>query len=164
MEDPQFESGIPDKPECFDTFASEEWDRITGDLNGQRVFTKNDLGILVAICFAYEQLRETHAILKALGRSYTVEDMGGNTHYKARPECVRFETAQKEYRSLLAEIGFSPCRSMAKRTNCEISIGPSSAPCRERPECIITISSRTHQANRGSTWRRWRNCIDASRW
>lgn len=107
-DEPQFESGIPAKPEWFDTYASEEWDRITGNLNGQRVFTKNDLGILVALCLAYEQLRETHAILKQLGRSYTVEDMGGNTHYKARPECVRFETAQKEYRTLLAEIGFSP--------------------------------------------------------
>ena len=82
----------------------------------------------MAICIAYEQLRETHAILKALGRSYTVEDMCGNTHYQARPECVRFETAQKEYRSLLVEIRFSPCRSMTKRTNCEISIGASSSP------------------------------------
>jgi P27 family predicted phage terminase small subunit len=53
-------------------------------------------------------MRETLAIIKELGRSYTVEDMGGNTHYKARPECVRFETAQKEYRTLLSEIGFSP--------------------------------------------------------
>jgi len=40
MREPQFESGIPDKPEWFDTYASEEWDRITGNLNGQRVFTK----------------------------------------------------------------------------------------------------------------------------
>lgn len=107
-EEPQFESGMPDKPDWFDTYASEEWDRLTTNLNGQRVFTKNDLGILVSICIAYEQLRETLAIIKAVGRSYTVEDMGGNTHYKARPECVRFETAQKEYRTLLAEIGFSP--------------------------------------------------------
>ena len=107
-EEPQFESGIPDKPEWFGIYASEEWDRTIGNLNGQRVFTKNDLGILVSICLAYEQLRETLAIIKALGRSYTVEDMGGNTHYKARPECVRFETAQKEYRTLLAEIGFTP--------------------------------------------------------
>ena len=36
---PQFESGIPDKPEWFDTHASEEWDRITGNINGQRVST-----------------------------------------------------------------------------------------------------------------------------
>ena len=48
------------------------------------------------------------AIIKKLGRSYVVEDMGGNKHYKAMPECVRFETAQKEYCTLLAEIGFSP--------------------------------------------------------
>ena len=108
MQEPQYESGIPDKPEWLDRYASEEWDRLTSDLNGQRVFTKNDLGILVSICIAYEQLRETLAIIKKLGRSYTVEDMGGNTHFKARPECVRFETAQKEYRTLLAEIGFSP--------------------------------------------------------
>lgn len=108
MQEPQFESGIPEKPEWFDTYASEEWDRLTGNLNGQRLFTKNDLGILVSICLAYEQMLETHAILKVLGRCYTVEDMGGNKHYKARPECVRFETAQREYRTLLAEIGFSP--------------------------------------------------------
>lgn len=62
----------------------------------------------MSICVAYEQFRECLGIIKELGRSYTVEDMGGNTHYKARPECVRFETAQKEYRTLLAEIGFSP--------------------------------------------------------
>lgn len=106
---------IPDKPEGFDTQASEKWDRITGDLHGQRIFTKKDLGILVSICIAYEQLRETLAIVKTLGRSYTVEDMGGNKHYKARPECVRFETAQKEYRTLLAEIGFtSSSRSKIK--------------------------------------------------
>lgn len=97
MQEPQFESGIPRKPEWFDTYASEEWDRFTSDLNGQRVLPKNDLGILVSICVAYEQLRETRAIIKTLGRSYTVEDMGGNTHYKARPECGRFETAQMEY-------------------------------------------------------------------
>ena len=108
MQEPQLQSGIPDKPDWFDTYASEEWDRITSNLNGQRIFTKNDLGILVSICIAYEQLRETLAIIKELGRSYVVEDMGGNTHYKARPECVRFETAQKEYRTLLAEIGFTP--------------------------------------------------------
>ncbi len=78
------------------------------ELNGQRVFTNNDLGIIVSICLAYEQLRETLAIIKEVGRSYTVEDMDGNTHYKARPECVPFETAQKEYRTLLAEIGFTP--------------------------------------------------------
>lgn len=108
MQEPQFESGIPDKPEWFDTYASEEWDRITGNLNGQRVFTKNDLGIIMALCLAYEQMRECLAIIKALGRSYTVQDMGGNTHYKARPECVRYETAQKEYRTLLSEIGFTP--------------------------------------------------------
>ena len=108
MREPQFEVGLPPKPEWFDTYASEEWDRITGNLNGQRVFTKNDLGILVSICIAYEQLRETLVIIKELGRSYTVEDMGGNKHFKARPECVRFETAQKEYRTLLSEIGFSP--------------------------------------------------------
>lgn len=106
--EPQYESGIPDKPKWFHIYASEEWDRLTGNLNGQRVFTKNDLGILVSVCVAYEQMRETLAIIKALGRSYTVEDMGGNTHYKARPECVRFETAQKEYRTLLSEIGFTP--------------------------------------------------------
>lgn len=108
MQEPQFESGIPDKPEWFDTYASEEWDRITGNLNGQRVFTTNDLGIIMALCLAYEQMRECLAIIKALGRSYTVQDMGGNTHYKARPECVRYETAQKEYRTLLSEIGFTP--------------------------------------------------------
>ena len=108
MQEPQYVAGIPDKPEWFDVYASEEWDRLVGDLSGQRIFTKNDLGILVSICLAYEQMRECLAIIKALGRSYTVEDMGGNTHYKARPECVRFETAQKEYRTLLAEIGFSP--------------------------------------------------------
>ncbi|MEO7858986.1 MAG: phage terminase small subunit P27 family [Nitrospirales bacterium] len=108
MQEPQFESGIPAKPTWFDLYASEEWDRLVGNLNGQRVFTKNDLGILVSICVAYEQFRECLAIIKQLGRSYTVEDMGGNKHYKARPECVRFETAQKEYRTLLAEIGFSP--------------------------------------------------------
>ncbi|MEO7860588.1 MAG: phage terminase small subunit P27 family [Nitrospirales bacterium] len=106
--EPQFEAGLPPKPEWFDTYASEEWDRITGNLNGQHIFTKNDLGILVSVCLAYEQLRETLAIIKELGRSYSVEDMGGNKHYKARPECVRFETAQKEYRTLLSEIGFSP--------------------------------------------------------
>ena len=108
MQEPQFESGIPNKPKWFDTYASEEWDRLTSDLNGQRVFTKKDLGILVSVCIVYEQMRETLSIIKKLGRSYTVEDMGGNKHYKARPECVRFETAQKEYRTLLAEIGFSP--------------------------------------------------------
>ena len=108
MQEPQFEAGIPPKPEWLGVYASEEWDRITGSLNGQRVFTKNDVGVLTLVCIAYEQLRETHAIIKQLGRSYTVEDMGGNTHYKARPECVRFETAQKEYRALLSEIGFSP--------------------------------------------------------
>ena len=106
--EPQFESGIPEKPAWFDVYASEEWDRLTSNLNGQRVFTKNDLGILVSVCLAYEALRETHAIIKTLGRSYVVEDLGGQKHFKARPECIRFETAQKEYRTLLAEIGFSP--------------------------------------------------------
>jgi P27 family predicted phage terminase small subunit len=108
MDEPQYESGIPDKPEWFDTYASEEWDRLTSHLNGQRVFTKNDLGVLVAICLAYEQMRETHAIIKELGRAYVIEDMGGNKHHKTRPECMRFETALREYRTLLAEIGFSP--------------------------------------------------------
>ena len=108
MQEPEFQAGIPDKPQWLDVYASEEWDRLVGNLNGQRVFTKNDLGILVSICLAYEQMRETLAIIKQLGRSYTVEDLGGNTHYKARPECVRYETAQKEYRTLLAEIGFTP--------------------------------------------------------
>ncbi len=114
-QEPEYEAGIPDKPKWFDIYASEEWDRLTGNLNGQRIFTKNDLGILVSTCLAYEQMRETLAILKALGRSYVVEDMGGNKHYKARPECVRFETAQREYRTLLAELGFSPAsRSKVK--------------------------------------------------
>lgn len=107
-DEPQFESGIPDKPEWFDIYASEEWDRTVGNLNGQRVFTKNDLGVIMSLCLAYEALRESHAIIRELGRSYSVEDMGGQKHYKARPECVRFETAQKEYRTLLAEIGFTP--------------------------------------------------------
>lgn len=106
--EPQYEAGIPDKPEWFDVYASQEWDRLTCNLNGQRVFTKNDLGVLVAICLAYEQMRETHAIIKTLGRAYMIEDMGGNKHYKTRPECMRFETALREYRTLLAEIGFSP--------------------------------------------------------
>ena len=106
--EPEYVAGIPDKPQWLDTYASEEWDRLVGHLNGQRVFTENDLGILVSICIAYEQFRECLAIIKRLGRSYTVEDMGGNRHYKPRPECVRFETAQKEYRTLLAEIGFTP--------------------------------------------------------
>lgn len=51
--------------------------RITSDLDGQRIFTKKDLGILVSICIAYEQLRETLAIIKALARSYTVEAWAG---------------------------------------------------------------------------------------
>lgn len=106
--EPDYEVGIPDKPAWFDTYASEEWDRLVQHLNGQRVFTKNDLGILVSICVTYEQMRENLAIIKTLGRTYTVEDMGGNTHYKARPECVRYETALKEYRMLLSEIGFTP--------------------------------------------------------
>ena len=106
--EPQLIPGIPDKPDWLDTYASEEWDRLTADMTAQRVFTKKDLGISVSICLAYEQMRETHAIIKTVGRSYTVEDMGGNTHYKARPECVRFETASREYRTLLAEIGFTP--------------------------------------------------------
>lgn len=106
--EPQFEAGIPEKPAWFDTYASEEWDRLVGHLNGQRLFTKNDLGILVSICVTYEQMRENLAIIKKLGRSYVVEDMGGNKHYKARPECVRFETALREYRTLLSEIGFTP--------------------------------------------------------
>lgn len=106
--EPQYEEGIPDKPAWFDTYASEEWDRLTSHLNGQRIFTKNDLGVLVSICLAYEQMRETHAILKQLGRSYPIEDMGGNKHYKTRPECMRFEKALTEYRTLLSEIGFTP--------------------------------------------------------
>lgn len=108
LDEPQYEAGIPDKPEWFGTYASEEWDRITSNLNGQRVFTKADLGILVSLCVAYEQFRENLAIIQTLGRSYVVEDMGGNKHYKTRPECMRFEVAQKEYRTLLAEIGFTP--------------------------------------------------------
>ena len=106
--EPQFESGIPDKPAWFGPYASEEWDRTVGHLNGQRVFTKNDLGIIVSLCVAYEQFRETHAHITRLGRSYTVTDVSGNTHHKPRPECMRFEAAQREYRTLLAEIGFSP--------------------------------------------------------
>lgn len=106
--EPDYVPGIPEKPDWLEAYASEEWDRLVSNLNGQRVFTKNDLGILVAICLAYEQMRETHAIIKQLGRAYVVEDMGGNKHYKTRPECMRFETALKEYRTLLAEIGFSP--------------------------------------------------------
>lgn len=43
-DEPQFESGIPDKPEWFDAYESEEWDRLTSNLNGQRIFTKNDFG------------------------------------------------------------------------------------------------------------------------
>lgn len=106
--EPQYEAGIPDKPEWFGTYASEEWDRLTSDLNGQRVFTKKDLGILVAICIHYEQMRETLSIIQTLGRTYVVEDMGGNKHYKTRPECMRFENAAREYRTLLAEISFTP--------------------------------------------------------
>jgi P27 family predicted phage terminase small subunit len=113
--EPQFEAGVPDKPDWLDTYASEEWDRLVGHLNGQRVLTKNDLGILVAVCLAYEQMRETLALMKSLGRSYVVEDAGGNRHYKTRPECVRFETALREYRTLLAELGFTPAsRSKVK--------------------------------------------------
>lgn len=119
MQEPQFQSGIPDKPDWFDGYASQEWDRLTSNLNGQRVFTKNDLGILVSICLAYEQMRENLAIIKTLGRSYTVEDMGGNQHYKARPECVRYENAQKEYRTLLAEIGFTPSSRSKVKTSPE---------------------------------------------
>ena len=40
MQEPQFQAGIPEKPEWLDTYASEEWNRITGNFNGQRVFTK----------------------------------------------------------------------------------------------------------------------------
>ena len=113
--EPNYEAGIPDKPEWFGLYASEEWDRITSNLNGQKVFTKNDLGILVSICVVYEQFRENLSIINELGRSYVVEDMGGNKHYKTRPECMRFENAQREYRTLLAEIGFTPAsRSKVK--------------------------------------------------
>lgn len=108
MQEPEYVSGIPEKPEWFDTYESEEWDRITGNLNGQRVFTKNDLGILVSICVAYAQFRECLAIIKELGRTYVVEDMGGNTHYKTRPEAIRGETALRLYTSFLSEIGFTP--------------------------------------------------------
>ena len=114
-DEPQFKAGLPDKPAWFDTYASEEWDRIVSNVNGQRILTKADLGILVATCLCYEQMRETLAIIKTLGRSYVVEDMGGNKHYKARPECVRFETAQREYRALLIELGLTPAsRSKVK--------------------------------------------------
>lgn len=107
-DEPQFKPGLPDKPAWFDTYASEEWDRIVSSLNGQRILTKADLGILVATCLCYEQMRETHAVIKTLGRSYKVEDMSGNTHHKTRPECMRFENAQREYRALLIELGFTP--------------------------------------------------------
>lgn len=106
--EPAFQAGIPDKPAWFDTYESEEWDRLTSNLNGQRIFTKNDLGILVVICTAYAQFRECLAIIKKLGRTYVVEDMGGNKHYKTRPEAIRGETALKQYVSGLSEIGFTP--------------------------------------------------------
>jgi P27 family predicted phage terminase small subunit len=107
-DEPQYEAGIPDKPEWFGTYASEEWDRITGNLNRQRILTKADLGILVATCVCYEQMRETLAIIQTLGRTYVVEDMNGNRHFKTRPECMRFENAQREYRALLIELGLTP--------------------------------------------------------
>lgn len=106
--EPQLTPGIPDKPTWFGMHASDEWDRLTEGMEAQRVFTKKDLGILVAICTAYEQWRECLEIIKVLGRSYTVEDMGGNTHYKLRPEVVRYETALTQYKSFLTEIGFTP--------------------------------------------------------
>jgi P27 family predicted phage terminase small subunit len=108
MDEPQYEAGIPDKPEWFGTYASEEWDRITSNLNGQRILTKADLGILVATCVCYEQMRETLAVIQTLGRTYAIDDTNGNRHFKTRPECVRFETAQREYRALLVELGLTP--------------------------------------------------------
>lgn len=106
--EPQYHPAIPQKPKWMGLYASEEWDRLTADMDGQRVLTKNDLGILVAICLAYEQMRECLGIIKQLGRTYTVEDMGGNRHFKLRPEVVRFETALSQYKTFLVEVGFTP--------------------------------------------------------
>ena len=114
--EPKYEVGPPDKPEWLGTHASEEWDRIVGNLNGQPILTKADLGILVATCLCYETMRETLTVIKTLGRTYVVEDTNGNRHYKSRPECVRFETAAREYRALLIEIGFTPASRSTVKT------------------------------------------------
>jgi P27 family predicted phage terminase small subunit len=119
LQEPKFEAGVPDKPEWFGTYASEEWDRLVGDLNGQLVFTKHDLGIIASACLAYQQVRESRAVIDQLGYSYAVEDMGGNKHFKSRPECMRFETALKEYRMLLAEMGFTPASRSKVKTLAE---------------------------------------------
>lgn len=106
--EPNYVPGIPEKPEWFGTYASEEWDRLVGNLNGQAVFTKNDLGIMVSVCLAYEQMRENLGVIKAIGNTYTIEDLNNNKHFKVRPETLRFETALREYRTMLADLGFTP--------------------------------------------------------
>ena len=105
---PRFAPGIPDKPDWLGPLAAEEWLRLVADPDGQRVFTKNDLGILVAICTAYEQMRECLALIQQLGRSYAVTDADGNVRHRLRPEVMRYETALRQYVSFLTEIGFTP--------------------------------------------------------
>lgn len=105
---PRFAPGIPDKPDWLGPLAAEEWLRLVADPDGQRVLTKADAGILVAICTCYEQWRECLAMIQQLGRSYTVKDADGNVRHRLRPEVLRYETALRQYVSFLTEIGFTP--------------------------------------------------------
>lgn len=61
-------AGVPDKPDWLDGHASEEWERVTHELEHVGLLVKVDRACLAAYCQSYAELIETTNILNTQGR------------------------------------------------------------------------------------------------
>ncbi len=100
-----FRQGIPEKPPDLDQDASEEWDRLTTFLKD--ILSPASRGMLLCACDAFSQFQAASRVLRTKGSTYRTTGPSG-TLIRQRPEVRMRESARREYRQALAELGASP--------------------------------------------------------
>lgn len=105
-EDPKLAPGTPKCPDHLAATARWCWEHLVPMLAGAKLLTLADLTAIEAGCLAYQDMRETAAVIRDQGRTYETETDNG-VMIRPRPEVQMHSDAWKRYKSFLSEYGLT---------------------------------------------------------
>jgi len=102
------EAGRPTKPSGLGRQGSTLWTELVNILSDRQTLTKADRRALELTCRAYEEYRQTEAVLRKKGTSYETQSTGGALMIRPRPEATQCDSAWKRVMKGLIEFGLTP--------------------------------------------------------
>ena len=96
-------------PAHLDPIAKTQWKKLAAMLDDTGVLSETDLAALEQVCETYARIRRLRAEIRKLGgTTYTTISTSGEQVVKAYPQAAQLDSAERNYRSFVAEFGLTP--------------------------------------------------------